>query len=1355
METLAVKRSPLVNKHYLFIALLLFIIVVPAPRSLAKTKSSPLSFSEVTVLLAVDGLSANAFAKGRELGLFQAFDHVSTHIAPFPSMTDLTWSTLTNTAEIFGAPGRIRSVEATYFDESTRSVQGDPRDYYRRLAFPKYYMNAFQFFFNPYVEGLMYFPTKEMAKVEINHVVEDILKSKEPLITAYIGGIDSTAHTQKERLFPVLRELDRGINHLLSEFAHRNQSVELILVSDHGNIGRFREGTQEEELLAVDIKKIINEAGFRSVQKLSEANDVAIPLLALGSWAPVYLQERKKIASLVSVLDQQPWFELAVSLERHEPQETTINVFATKGQRAQVIYKRADDVFYYVALSGNPLQIPEKAISHNELRVPITRDQAFQLTLKTDFPDSLQRLLESTSQKNFDFPDLIITLKDGYFIQNSLSQFTKMYRTHGSLSANSSFGILASTKSTLPQYIRTHEILPALKISSQRLFGPWATKIQIASSTTQNPSGIVTQARDFSEKRIFQLMSRFIGDSRAYFVISEFEEFLKAFNLDPLQPPTKQNLLPNQFKWKDVEVKSLLSAEDIGALTDVVLTHQKAPIEALKTDPRVQRLQTKLGIPSTAQPIKATRNKSQTSSAKINAEMAVNYSLTSKRAAMKMYQIPYLLDRALSLPEKAIIPETRDLPFAQYWRENRTGFTGGTYSLNAPRAEGTVATSLFAESFKEEKLQEQIFPAPLNKFYGKALDEITLVYIPGIYNSLFDQEIFSLGLMALREDLGLRVITPPVESICAADFNADIILQTLQKDFKQRVERGFKEPHYLILGYSKGAVDTLHAIAKDPAFFSNHVRGLVSIASPLQGSEILNKTDLPFAIVDLLSEHRGPEICRNEKPSGPSISPSAMASFWRRSLRSLIGITRYFSISFVSRPEDSHLFMKATKIIAQFEEDNDGVVTRSASQFPPELGAIDFGIVQADHLSGILASRFDQKAFLRAIINTLSELDVDDSTKNLIYNANQIIAQADKITGSRPYGLKVNPSSVQLQPTLSNIKGFVNYYSKNQFFKTRSEETNYSVIESSFQLNQRLIPASVDPANFYQTRVMLPPNEYNYEPYRSLDVQKLSSIFAKTKVAPSTPENTPTGILIDFNHSNMVHFRMDHQFNYESRSPLGLDDNETFGYKPTMFNGDSFLMMKSKNNSIRMTSIAYRFKPSDFPSMNLRLAVQKGVNGADPVLGGTGVDDSAFQVWFTVRYGGSGRESIDERTTVDPQDNDVFLFGYYWGDPAPNGQERKPQEIFENWYSKKNVIVATLPEAKQLLLNDQSQRGQVIDYKQDLFRDLQRAFPDRDPNKMEILAITLQHDSNDAEDSSEAYFKHLRFLPEPHLTDHH
>lgn len=74
-------------------------------------------------------------------------------------------------------------------------------------------------------------------------------------------------------------------------------------------------------------------------------------------------------------------------------------------------------------------------------------------------------------------------------------------------------------------------------------------------------------------------------------------------------------------------------------------------------------------------------------------------------------------------------------------------------------------------------------------------------------------------------------------------------------------------------------------------------------------------------------------------------------------------------------------------------------------------------------------------------------------------------------------------------------------------------------------------------------------------------------------------------------------------------------------------------------------------------------------------------------------------------------------------------------------------MIATLPTAKQLLLNNQNMLGKAQNFERNLAEDLQKAFPDRNVNDLEIVAITLQHDSNDTATQSEAYFKSLQFRP--------
>ncbi len=1289
-----------------------------------------------TILLGVDGFSYWAFVAAQKAGLFAEFKSSGAHVAPFPSMTDLSWSTMTHTAELFGPAGRIKSVEATYFDDSTQSVQGDPRDYYRRLAFPKYYMGAFDVFFNPYIEGLMYFPTEEVPKLEIRSVIDELISAKpKPVITGYIGAADSIAHTQLNRLFPVLRTLDSEIKRLIEAYKNQGRDVEVILVSDHGNIGRFAESEPEQELLGVDIAKETEAAGFNWVQQLKTEKDVAMPLLALGNWGPMYVKDRSQIPNIIASFRQRDWFDLAVTLNKNNNGETIMTVYSNSGE-AQLQFNKAKGIYRYSPVQGNAL-----GISLRYQNVDIQSSEVFTAAVNTPYPDSIFRLIESASEQNFDFPDLILCVHDGYYLKSALGAFTKMYRTHGSLSASSSFGLIASTGRKVPGQIRTKDIFPKLGIDPKDLFGQTLTKHLSSGNTSLNEVlknskiGIETDARNFEQKRIFRHITKFVADTRPYFVVSEMQSFMNAFKFDPFKSNSGQGLSPLNFDISKFDVTSMVSTDDVGKIADAVLS--TGSVEKILQDPRIQEIQAKMSKMQSAKQSRVDLQQITTESDSSVFESLKNYLLPLKRTAMKMYQMPFLLETSIVVQEKPYLPETRDLVFAQKWLNskdtlvksfdglNRSQSSGQSNAQSTDQANNTVQ-ELFKQTINESDLEGRIYPTQLTKIYNQSLENVTLVYVPGIYNRIFDQEIFSLGLDALTDELGLRLIQAPVESTCSSDYNAELIAKFLRKDILDRQARGHAAPKYIFLSYSKGAVDTLQFLIKNKSFTANFVKAMVSIASPLHGSQILNTTDLPFTLVGALTENANPAICQKEQPASKSVTPLAMETFWRRNEKSLVGLTRYLSVTFASTPEDSHIFMKATKIIGQFDEDNDGVVTVSSSKFPKSLHAVDLGTIAADHLSGVLSSRFNQKAFFKGLVRTLAELKITDDYNNLKWNTEAVVALANQnVLKQGSYFQMKEPGVIR---RLS--------WKSNDVYEIQTGST-------AFELNAKLIPATNDPADNYEPKIKLPTSQLKYDPYSVLDVQKLPDIMSGTRVAPATRQNMPDGIILDYHHKNMVHFRMDHQLNYESRSPLGADDNKDSGYITSEFNGEAdWVAMRSQSNSIRLTTLAYRFSPIEFSNMSLKLAVTKDATGADPVKGKTGKDDSPFQLWLTIR---DGRANAD-RSLVDPKNDKVFLFGYYYAGPVPN-ENRAQGSIFENWYSNKNVVVATLPEAKELLLNEPDMLGKAQLYKRNLAEDLRQAFPDRKVEDMEVVAITLQHDSNDTKSSTEAFFKSLIFAP--------
>ena len=96
----------------------------------------PASQNEKKVIfLGVDGLDRRYFDYARDnLGLFQEFKTISTHVAPFPSISDYSWNKVVGSTEIYGQKGRIKTYEAAYYDHSRNKVIDDTREYFRRIG---------------------------------------------------------------------------------------------------------------------------------------------------------------------------------------------------------------------------------------------------------------------------------------------------------------------------------------------------------------------------------------------------------------------------------------------------------------------------------------------------------------------------------------------------------------------------------------------------------------------------------------------------------------------------------------------------------------------------------------------------------------------------------------------------------------------------------------------------------------------------------------------------------------------------------------------------------------------------------------------------------------------------------------------------------------------------------------------------------------------------------------------------------------------------------------------------------------------------------------------------------------------
>lgn len=1230
------------------------------------------------LVFAIDGFSTEAFEHLKAEGSFAAFNSHGSHIAPFPSMTEPSWTALSQAERIYGPRANVRTVEAKYLDREKGVVQADSRQYFLRMAHPNNFMRAFDYYFSPFYEALMYFPAQAMIQkefTEIEQSIEDGFKGEEFVV--YVSSVDAIAHTHKDEVLPLLRRIDTLIQRVQKKYG---PDLRISLISDHGNVGRAPLSKPDLKLIPVNLNPALKRAGMHLGDSLRKDRDVVLPIMALGSAASLDFKNLQYRDSTAQKLLQEKGVEHAIWSDS----AGTIHILR-KDEEALLRYRTqgGSREYCYAPKKGNPLLITESLWSNLNCNNWTSDQQMRQGTQDGAFPDAPARLADFASGQIQNRADLTLTLKDGYFFQGPLSEYVHMYRTHGSLSAKSSLALVASTEGSLPTYLRSAEVLPTLGLNPEKLFEHPPLKPTDALKLARKQDaegGIPTQMDQLDGNTLYLRLSKLMSQSMEFVDAASTEQMFALFQSwseKAKQSNSSKTQLDHELDLYFKDLKSTQWKVLLDHMDEFFLIRQKLSQENPKdsADATLKALRQSLLQVKGLEPLSRIFDRfEQQSKSKgpLNPKAKEGIQVL-RHFVMKMWTVPYLVQEMLNLPEFSKIPDSRNLGFA----DSAIKALGQTQASERKAWLLAHSKELMAEIYKERQLVQKLSPAPVAPFYDHPMipSDLALVFVPGIYNELFDKEIFARGLRALEQNFNVRTLYVDVDGRCGSDINSKQILEALKEDQRSRLERGYPSPRYIIFGYSKGGVDATEMLLLDTNFSKEHVQALLGIASPQMGAPIIESSDLPKVLIQNTIFRPENPLCKNSTAS-KSLFVENREQFWNTNSDKLKNLSPLLSISFQSDLEHAHPWMKIAKLLGRFDGPNDGVVPLSRSKFPSTIGNMDLGVVEGDHLSGILASSFPQEAFFESAWLMLMQMGLDLPENKALWLPKAIQSPAA-------------PKAQTLSP------------------------------------------------------VQTPPSNLNWSASKIIDLRRYPDELARALVSPILPTQAgpwAQGIKFKFDHPSVLDFRHSYGFSYESKSPAAVDDN------PSAYSGERdslgpFLHMKSKNNSIRLTTSAFRFKPHDFPDFGLKLKVNQGVVGADPAKGGSGKDDAAFQIWFTLR----NLEGVKDRSHSSGKE-EVLLFGYYWADPNEKGKMPLPGTVVENTYSKKNYLVVTLPETYQIPLDGGKQNlGKWQNFHRNLAEDLQKAFPLKKMDQYEIMSITLQTDSNDSESESDCALSEFSF----------
>jgi hypothetical protein len=301
------------------------------------------------------------------------------------------------------------------------------------------------------------------------------------------------------------------------------------------------------------------------------------------------------------------------------------------------------------------------------------------------------------------------------------------------------------------------------------------------------------------------------------------------------------------------------------------------------------------------------------------------------------------------------------------------------------------------------------------------VDNVTLVFCPGLVNGLLPAGAFETVFPALEKEYGWRFLRADAHPLRGCDANVDDLLATLEQghglDASNRPippEEQRPPGDVFLLGYSKGTADALTVLATHPEV-APRVRALVAWAGAAGGSFLAD--DIYESVKDLeLDLGTGIEAALGTvlKLIAPVLGMDAMTARleetdFKGAVRDLTTAVRgefmrangpaldaldipFFHVTAATRPTEVPYFqMQGAIQLARHDPDNDMQLTQEQSKVPLPLG-VDLAMLRAHHWdvsyepfplharlgSPNLEHRFPRRAAIAATVMLLAELGVID-----------------------------------------------------------------------------------------------------------------------------------------------------------------------------------------------------------------------------------------------------------------------------------------------------------------------------------------------------------------------------------------
>jgi hypothetical protein len=426
-----------------------FLGAIPTP---AHDQSGP-----VEVVLAVDGLSRQAFDRARAAGAFSSFSDGDL-ITAFPGTSDYAWTRMLGT-------GSLPGYEIQYYDPGRNRLENTglagviEHPIREGLAGSLPCYQRFDFLGDGYLWMLRGYQDPEAALPATLDELFAVLVRRarhQPRFLGYLLNVDVIGHKGGlDKAVGALVEIDRRIQQFRDKHGDR---FRFTLLGDHGNA--------HLQARLIDPRDVMRRAGVQPVERLADGEGAlqAVPVVHVRVTYVALHTRPDRAAEVAAALSTQPEVELAAA------DLGAVEIDGQPGRRFALY--RAGESFTFVHQSDGHFLVDQPARwaalglslpPHDVRSVRLDAAGAFTAGIDGPYPDLLYRVATGFTHGAVQYPaQVLLSLPDdvasfGFHVPGS-GDGVAIDGFHGGLSRGGSVSVLASQSFPVPAAVRSDDL---------------------------------------------------------------------------------------------------------------------------------------------------------------------------------------------------------------------------------------------------------------------------------------------------------------------------------------------------------------------------------------------------------------------------------------------------------------------------------------------------------------------------------------------------------------------------------------------------------------------------------------------------------------------------------------------------------------------------------------------------------------------------------------------------------------------------------------------------------------------------------------------------------------------------------